>query len=138
MAIELAKMLTLVAPVTMSTEQQEIWLRAAIDSLDGIRPREVIAVSQEVRANVIRHSQIIPKIRELVAANRARETRINQAALPPPTHRETYYRDMLTHRGKPMSVEDTAELNRQLARLGATKRYRPDGSKYDAPIETAD
>lgn len=135
---ELAKMLALVAPITMTAEQQEIWLRAAVDSLEGIWPREVAAVSQEVRGCVTRQAQIVPKIRELVSANRAHESRIRQIALPPPEHRETYYRDMLAHRGKPMSIEDTAELNRQLAMLGATKRYRPDGSKFDAPVEVAD
>lgn len=39
-------------------------------------------------------------------------------------------RDVMDRRGEPMSPADTAELNRKLESLGATARYREDGSRY--------
>lgn len=71
LTIELAKMLALVAPTSMSTEQQEIWLRAAIDALEDIRADEVRSVSAEIRRSVTRPAQIVPAIAEKVAAKRA-------------------------------------------------------------------
>lgn len=37
---------------------------------------------------------------------------------------------VMDRRGQAMSEEDTAELNRILESLGATARYRSDGSRY--------
>lgn len=126
-AVELAKMLALVAPVTMTSEQQEMWLRAAIDSLKDIRPDELAAVSLEVRRSVTRPSQIVPEVARLVAERRGRETRFREAvALPAPPIRKP----VMDRRGEPMSEEDTDELNAILEKLGATARYRPDGSRY--------
>lgn len=82
--VELAKMLALVAPSSMTTEQQELWLRAAVDALDGIRADEVAHVSAEVRRTVVRHNQIVPEIAKLVAARRAERLRApGLPALPP-------------------------------------------------------
>jgi hypothetical protein len=36
----------------------------------------------------------------------------------------------MDRRGKPMSEAETEELNATLERLGATARYRPDGSRF--------
>ena len=132
LAVELAKMLALVAPITMTAEQQEVWLRAAIDSLEGIYPREVSDVSQEVRGCVTRQAQIVPKIRELVDAKRRRESSLRKALPPPSNGERPPKRNVMDRRGQPMSEADTDELNAMLASVGATKRYRPDGSKYDA------
>lgn len=74
MTIELAKMLALVAPISMTVEQQELWLRAAVDSLEDIRPQEVVAISAELRRSVTRPSQIVPEIARLVAEKRKRLT----------------------------------------------------------------
>jgi hypothetical protein len=83
LAIELTKMLALVAPSSMTAEQQEMWLRAAVDALDGIRPDEVAAISAEVRRSVVRHNQIVPEIAKLVAARRdARARTPTYAPLP--------------------------------------------------------
>lgn len=132
LAIELAKMLALVAPTSMSSDQQEVWLRAAIDSLDGIQAKEVSQVSMEVRRSVTRPSQIVPEISRLVAEHRRERSRVAaqqremdeiRTALPPP-------KDLMSLRGKPMSKSDTAALNAQLESLGAKARYRPDGSRY--------
>ena len=82
--IELAKMLALVAPTSMTTEQQEMWLRAAVDALDDIRPDEIRHVSAEVRRTVTRHNQIVPEIATLVAERRESSTRATRCvfALP--------------------------------------------------------
>jgi hypothetical protein len=72
LTIELAKMLTLVAPTSMTTEQQELWLRAAADSLEDIRANEVHAVATEVKRSVTRPNQIVPAIAEKVAEKRRR------------------------------------------------------------------
>lgn len=56
----------------MSTEQQELWLRAAADALVDIRPSEVAAISAESRRTVTRPSQIVPEIAKLVAEKRKR------------------------------------------------------------------
>lgn len=125
--VELAKALALVAPITMSTDQQEMWLRAAIDTLYDIRPDELAAVSLQVRKSVTRPSQIVPEIARLVAERRASRARINElVAIPAPSRPKP----VMDRRGEPMSEEDTAELNRILEGLGATARYRPDGSRY--------
>lgn len=65
-------MLALIAPVTMTVEQQELWLRAAVDALKDIRAEEVEAVSYEVRRSVTRPNQIVPEIAKLVSERRAR------------------------------------------------------------------
>jgi hypothetical protein len=72
LTVELAKVLALVAPISMSVEQQELWLRAAVDALEDIRPQEVAAISAELRRTVTRPSQIVPEIAKLVAEKRKR------------------------------------------------------------------
>lgn len=72
LTVELAKMLALVAPTSMSIEQQELWLRAAVDSLEDIRPAEVAAISAELRRSVTRPAQIVPEIAKLVSERRNR------------------------------------------------------------------
>ncbi len=69
---ELAKMLKLVAPISMSPEAQAVWIVAAADALEDIRAAEVSAVSAEVRRSVTRPSQIVPEIAKLVAERRAK------------------------------------------------------------------
>lgn len=65
-------MLALVAPTSMTTDQQELWLRAAADALEDIRPQEVAAISAEVRRSVTRPNQIVPEIAKLVHERRRR------------------------------------------------------------------
>jgi hypothetical protein len=128
--LELAKMLALVAPITMSSEQQEIWLRAAVDALQDIRAAEVRDVSAQIRRNVTRPSQIVPEIARLVAENRSRSSRINEIArLPegPPPIKHVMERD----RSK-FTAEDWRELNRYLAAQGSKVRYSDDGERMAA------
>jgi hypothetical protein len=77
--MELAKALTLVAPTSMTAEQHELWLRAALDSLQDIRGAEVQAISQELRRTVTRPNQIVPEIARLVNEKRQRA---NQSTKP--------------------------------------------------------
>jgi len=120
-------MLGLVAPVTMSADQQAIWITCAIDALQGIHASEVAAVSMEVRRSVTRPSQIVPEIAKLVAVKRERRSAHISAPViegPPPK------KPLMDRRGEPMSEEETTELNGILETLKAKARYRADGSRY--------
>lgn len=111
LAIELAKMLALVAPISMSVEQQELWLRAAIDALEDIRANEVSVISAEIRRSVTRPSQIVPAIAEKVAELRARRIRqaapvlklVEEVPQPPPP---------------PLSETEIKNLSRDLVSMG--------------------
>jgi hypothetical protein len=124
-------MLGLVAPVTMSADQQTLWLASAVETLSDATAEEVLAVSVAVRQTVTRPSQIVPEVTRLVvelrnerAEQRRREHMRSIPIGPPPK------KHVLDRRGEPMSDDDTAELNRLLELQGANARYRPDGSRY--------
>lgn len=51
---------------------------------------------------------------------------LEQIGLRPPVPRK----DLMDRRGEPMTEDETDELNQRLEGLGATARYRPDGSKF--------
>lgn len=128
--MELAKMLALVAPITMSSDQQEVWLRAAVDALADIRAPEIAEVSMEVRRAVGRPSQIVPEIARLVAENRIRRHRIDEIArLPagPPPVKHIMDRDRST-----FTASDWAELSRYLEGKGSPVRYGSDGTRIAA------
>ena len=131
LTMQLAKMMALVAPVTMTSEQQEVWLRGAVDALADIRANEVEAVSLEVRRSVSRPAQIVPKIAELVAARRSNESRMRQYEQPklegPPPVRHVADRD----RSK-FGPSDWAELNEYLEKMGSPVRYSSDGTRMAA------
>lgn len=123
-------MLGLVAPVTMSADQQTVWLASAVDALQGISGAEVADVSLEVRRSVTRPSQIVPEIARLVAEKRARARRIDEIAPPenalPPPRKHVMDRDR-----REFTAADWAELNEHLARVGSVVRYRADGTRYE-------
>jgi hypothetical protein len=75
LALELAKILKLVAPASMDAAGQLSWLASAIDALEGIHAHEVAAVSVEIRRSITRPNQIVPEIARLVAEKRARANR---------------------------------------------------------------
>ncbi len=133
LAAELVKMLSLVAPVTMSADQQTIWLASAVDALADIRASEVAEVSMEVRRSVSRPSQIVPEIAKLVAEKRARHSRMKQWEVPqisgPPRKRHIAERSDRYN----FNAGDWAELNEHLERMGSHVRYRSDGSKIAPP-----
>lgn len=82
LAVELGRLLALVAPTSMTAEQQETWLRAAMSSLNEIRPDEIKSVSVEVARSVTRPSQIVPEIAKLVAEKRKRSAATAQPKSP--------------------------------------------------------
>lgn len=134
LTVELAKMLGLVAPVTMSADQQTLWLASAVESLQGIRAQEVGAVSLEVRRSVTRPSQIVPKIAELVAARRSEQSRIDrqrmearEAMTALPVRKHIADRDR-----RDFTADDWAELNEHLEQQGSPVRYGPDGTRRAA------
>jgi hypothetical protein len=124
-------MLAIVAPTSMSIDQQTVFLQAALKALDslGINAEEVAAVAPQVIAKVVRHQQIVHEISEAVSEKRARNRRISDMDW----HRDSSpltYTPVMDRRGEPMSEADTAQLNEQLAAAGATARYRQDGSRF--------
>lgn len=68
--IELAKILKLVAPISMNAQMQAVWLIAATDALEGIRADEVAHISTELRRSIQRPAQIVPEIARLVSERR--------------------------------------------------------------------
>jgi len=124
-------MLAIVAPTSMSIDQQTVFLQAALKALDslGINAEEVAFVAPQVIAKVVRHQQIIHEISEAVSAKRARNQRISDSDW----HRDSEplrKRPVMDRRGEPMTAAETDELNRELERVGAFARYRMDGSRY--------
>jgi hypothetical protein len=81
LALELAKCLKLVAPVSMDSDAQLAWIASAVDALEDIRADEVRSVSAELRRTVTRHNQIVPEISKLVAAKRSQT---NRSSVPSP------------------------------------------------------
>jgi hypothetical protein len=131
LTIELAKMLGLVAPVTMSADQCTVWLASAEDALKGIRANEVTAVSMEVRRTVTRPSQIVPEIAKLVAERRSEQSRLDRlraedeaSRLLPPPRKHIMDRDR-----RNFVAADWAELNEYLEKNGSPVRYGSDGTK---------
>lgn len=74
-AVTLAEMLAIVAPTSMSIDQQTVFLQAALKALDslGINAEEVAAVAPQVIAKVVRHQQIVHEISDAVHEKRARK-----------------------------------------------------------------
>lgn len=127
-------MLGLVAPVTMSADQQTLWLASAVDALNGIRYGEVEAVSMEVRRSVTRPSQIVPEVSRLVAERRAAQSRakrqeqeIQEAMTALPARKHIADRDRSN-----FTASDWAELNEYLEKMGSPVRYSSDGTKLAA------
>ena len=72
LAVEVAKILKLVAPVSMDDHAQVAWIATAVDALEDIRASEVAAISAELRRSITRHNQIVPEIAKMVAQRRSR------------------------------------------------------------------
>jgi hypothetical protein len=135
LTVELAKMLALVAPSSMTTEQQEMWLRAAVDALDGIGADEVREVSAQVRRTVIRHTQVVPEIAKLVAERRAERSRIAQMGHPlahlpsPPPQIDS----------SPLTDEELERMPRYLREVGLRVGYlKMDGDRLVNNVEWAE
>jgi hypothetical protein len=127
---ELTACLTLVAPVGMTEEAKRDWLAVAWGTLKHL-PSDLLSDGCRVARETCDHpSKIVPVIVEATSEELERRSTTRRAdpwislAGPPPR------RNVMEHRGKPMSEEETAELNGMLERLGAIARYRMDGSRY--------
>lgn len=111
----------------MTEEAKRDWLKVAWAELKHL-PADVLAAGcSEARKTVDHPAKIVPAIIEATAqAMRWRKGAVNdKLALPAPSRRS-----VMDRRGEPMSEADTNELNGILANLGATARYRTDGSRY--------
>lgn len=123
--IEIAKMLKLVAPISMGAETQAVWINAAIDALEDIRSEEVQGVSAEIRRSVTRPAQIVPEIARLVAERRERQRgRTSEASGPSlwSIHREGQER--LMRAKTPFEIDDAQRWERD-AMLDAGFPVRP-------------
>jgi hypothetical protein len=126
-AVELTACLALVVPVGMTEEARREWLSVAWATLKHL-PYDALAVGcQAARETCYHPSKIVPAIlaRTEQMMHWRRESARRGLSLPAPSKRP-----VLERRGEPMSETDAAELNRILESLGATARYRPDGSRY--------
>lgn len=126
-AVELTACLALVAPVGMTEESRREWLSVAWAELKHLPADILSAGCSEARKTCDHPAKIVPAIIE--ATSQAMRWRKGSAsenlALPAPSRRS-----VMDRRGEPMSEADTNELNGILANLGATARYRPDGTRY--------
>jgi hypothetical protein len=124
---ELAKMLSLVAPSSMTADQQTVWLASAVDALEDIRADEVRHVSAEVRRSITRHNQIVPEIAKLVAERRAAKSRANVVLppLPPTPERKP---------APPMTTAEIGRMPRWLRDMGLRVGFlkRENGQIVDA------
>lgn len=124
---ELVACLALVAPVGMTEEAKRDWLKVAWKELKHLPADVLSAGCSQARKSCDHHAKIVPAIIEATAQTmRWRRDAVSEnLALPAPSRRS-----VMDRRGEPMSEADTAELNRILDSLGATARYRADGSRY--------
>lgn len=128
---ELAACLTLCVPAGMTDGARTEWFKIARHTV-GHLPLDLLRVGCAKAREVADHPAkicpaIVASVKDLLEQRRrwAAEDRDRQNALPPPTKR-----DVMDRRGEAMSAADTAELNQRLENLGATARYREDGSRY--------
>jgi hypothetical protein len=112
----------------MTEEAKRDWLAVAWATLKHLPPDILTRGCHAARQKCDHPSKLVRMIlAETEQAMRWREDRARSSgfALPPPTKRP-----LMDRRGEPMSEADTTELNSLLEKLGATARYRPDGSRY--------
>ncbi len=126
---ELTACLALVVPVGMTEEARREWLMVAWETLKHL-PADILATGcRAARGKCDHPSKIVPTIiteTESWMALRHNAARMSSHTyLPAPTRRS-----VMDRRGEAMSDDDCAELNAILENLGATARYRPDGSRY--------
>lgn len=125
LSAELAKMLGLVAPSSMTADQQTLWLVSAVDALEDIRASEVAHISAQVRRTVKRHNDIVPEIAKLVAERRkenAESARRNAYPPPPP--------EPPRQPGPPLTAKEIAAMPKWLKDTGLRIGFlRRDGDR---------
>lgn len=127
-------MLGLVAPITMTADQQTLWLASAIETLGNTSAAELREVSVQVRQTVKRPSEILPEVSRLVRELREREFRRRQLEAEAretrtmlPSKKHIMDRDRST-----FTASDWAELNEHLEKQGSPVRYSSTGAKVAA------
>ena len=126
---ELTACLALVVPVGMTEEARREWLLVAWETLKHLPPDILHRGCEVARATCDHPSKIVPAIiaetADWMKLRRGIAEPVPFASLPAPTKRS-----VMDRRGEAMTEEESAELNAILANLGATARYKPDGSRY--------
>ena len=134
---QLTACLILVAPAGMTEEARGEWLAIAWQELKHL-PADLLEIGcRHARRTCDHPSKIVPTIIAETSdwIRRRREAAKDEArpALLPPR------KSPFERRGEPMSEAETEELNKFMANLGATARYRTDGSRYHVePSETVE
>ncbi len=127
---ELTACLALVVPVGMTEESRREWLTVAWGTLKHLPPDALLVGCKAARETCDHPSKIVPailKATEQMMSWKRGSSNPAHVALPAPTARP-----LMDRRGEAMSDDDTAELNTILESLGATARYRADGSRHSA------
>jgi len=131
---ELTSCLALVAPTGMAEDDRREWLRVAWGTL-GHLPADLLARGcRKARETCDHPSKVVPAImaetEEPMRVRRRLATPEPQRRLEPPK------RHIMDRRGEPMTAAETEELNKILTNLGATTRYREDGSRHAVEAES--
>lgn len=128
-----APCLTLAAGVGMSQDDQDAWLEAAYQALDGIPIALLERGAAAAMKSADHPSKIVPAIIAEVEEtwNWRKEHRVTSRppmiSGPRPPRSASALMDA---RGKPMTDAETDTLNAHLELLGSPARYRSDGSKF--------
>lgn len=114
----------------MTEEARREWLAVAWATLKHL-PADLLKIGAvKARETADHPAKIVPAIvratSDLLEARRNSVKSDSTLRLEGPVRK----RNVMDRRGEPMTDEDTAELNQILENLGATARYRPDGSRY--------
>jgi len=131
--VEVAPCLTLAAGVGMSQEDQDAWLEAAYQALEGI-PIALLERGAAAAMKTADHpSKIVPAITAAIDEDWRWRREHRQSVRPPAIEGPRQPRSvgaLMDARGKPMTQAEADALNAHLERLGSPSRYRPDGTKY--------
>lgn len=124
---ELTACLALVVPVGMTEEGRREWLSVAWATL-GHLPPDLLAIGCKAARQSCDHpSKIVPAI--IAETEQQMHWRRNAGSAPTATLLPAP-KSLMDRRGEAMTEAECAELNGILENLGATARYRPDGSRY--------
>lgn len=125
---ELTACLALVVPVGMTEEGRREWLSVAWATL-GHLPPDLLAIGcKKARESCDHPSKIVPAI--IAETEQQMHWRRNSAGTAPASQLLPAPKSLMDRRGEAMTEIECAELNSILESLGATARYRPDGSRY--------
>lgn len=114
----------------MAQGERRDWLLAAWDALSGIPADLLERGCRAARLTADHPAKIVPAIISEVQSTWERRRELSQPGTPQLAPPRAAKKPVMDRRGEPMTAAETAELNATLERLGATARYREDGSRY--------